>query len=165
MEAQDRKKVCCFTGHRKIPPGLENPLREQLKNQIEAFYAQGVTTFLVGGALGFDTLAAETVLACRGICPSLRLVIVAPHQRQADHWGPSDKEKYLRIAQAADEFICLADHYFQGCMQQRNRYLVDHSEACICYLAQPTGGTAYTVRYAEKQGLQIFNLATKGENL
>ena len=49
--------------------------------------------------------------------------------------------------------------YYNGCMQVRNRYLVDHSSACICYLNNLRSGTAYTVKYAESQGLQIINLA------
>ena len=43
-------------------------------------------------------------------------------------------------------------------MFKRNRHLVNHSSACICYLEKPTGGTAYTVNYARKCGLQIINL-------
>ena len=31
---------------------------------------------------------------------------------------------------------------------------------CVCYLNRESGGTAYTVRYAGKKGLEIINLAT-----
>ncbi len=47
------------------------------------------------------------------------------------------------------------------CIVKRNRHLVDYSSACICYLNKSTGGTAYTVEYAKKRGLQIINLAEK----
>jgi len=44
-------------------------------------------------------------------------------------------------------------------MHLRNRYMVDHSCTCICYLTETTGGTAYTVKYAREKGLHIFNIA------
>jgi hypothetical protein len=57
-----KDKTCCFTGHRKIPPlaalGLKRKLEKTLKEKIE----QGYLYFGAGGALGFDTLAAQTVI-------------------------------------------------------------------------------------------------------
>ena len=44
-------------------------------------------------------------------------------------------------------------------MHKRNRHLVDNSSVCVCYLNKENGGTAYTVRYAGKKGLEIINLA------
>ncbi|MCL2883887.1 MAG: hypothetical protein FWF49_00185 [Oscillospiraceae bacterium] len=44
-------------------------------------------------------------------------------------------------------------------LQARNRALVDHSDVCVCFLNKSTGGTAYTVKYAQKKGLSIINLA------
>ena len=44
-------------------------------------------------------------------------------------------------------------------MHKRNRHLVDNSSACIAYLTESKGGTAYTVDYADKHDLTIFNIA------
>ena len=44
-------------------------------------------------------------------------------------------------------------------MHERNRYLVDNSGLCLCYLVKRGGGTYYTVQYAKKQGLPVINLA------
>ena len=74
-----------------------------------------------------------------------------------------DKIRYLQIKRTADNIIGLSDHYYQGCMYQRNRYLGGHSAACICFLTEDTSGTAYTVRYAQSKGLKIFNLARPKE--
>lgn len=46
-----------------------------------------------------------------------------------------------------------------GYMHKRNRYLVDNSSVCVCYLTEDTGGTAYTVNYAIKSGLKVINTA------
>ena len=44
-------------------------------------------------------------------------------------------------------------------MHKRNRHLVDNSSLCICYLTKQSGGTAYTVSYAESHDLKIVNVA------
>lgn len=153
-------KGCCFTGHRQIPQDLAPKLKQRVKDGIEYLYANmGVTTYYAGGALGFDALAAEAVIEQRWERRDVRLVIVVPCRDQAARWCAADMVRYERINRDADEVICLAEHYFSGCMHQRNRYMVDHSRACICYLTERTGGTAYTVKYARERGLRIFNLA------
>ena len=153
-------KGCCFTGHRQIPQDLAPKLKQRVKDGIEYLYANmGVTTYYAGGALGFDALAAEAVIEQRKKYPSISLVLVIPCRNQAVRWSAGDKAKYEQLKGDANEVICLAEHYFSGCMHQRNRYMVDHSRACICYLTERTGGTAYTVKYARERGLRIFNLA------
>ena len=155
----DKNSTCSFTGHRTIPDGMTNYLFQRIKDGVNYLYCQEIRTFLTGGALGFDSLAAEAVIECRKECPDIRLIIVAPCKDQEKKWGIKDKIRYYLIKKAADDVICLSDHYYRGCMHQRNRYLVDHSAACICYLTEDTGGTAYTVGYARSKGLKIFNLA------
>lgn len=161
-----REQSCCFSGHRSIPYAVDGQLFQQLNDSVLHFNANmGITTFYAGGALGFDTLAAEAVLACRNQNPDIRLVIVIPCENQASRWSLESAKRYEHIKEAADEVICLSDHYYNGCMHERNRYLVDHSSVCICYLTGDTGGTAYTVKYARSKGLRIFNLAQlKGDN-
>ncbi len=153
-------KSCCFTGHRAIPLDKSRELTQRIKDGIEFLYSNmGVKTFYAGGALGFDSLAAEAVIEQRRERRDIRLVIVVPCRDQATRWSAADKARYERINRDADEVICLAERYFSGCMHQRNRYMVDHSAYCICYLTEQTGGTAYTVQYARERGLRIFNLA------
>ena len=143
-----------------MPMGSIDGIREYLKREIERLYTEnGVTVFYAGGAIGFDALASEAVIERRTEHPSIRLVIVMPHKEQAKRWSAEEKTQHEHIKGSADEVICLAEHYYQGCMQRRNRYMVDCSSICICYLTQDTGGTAYTVKYARKQGLSVINLA------
>lgn len=156
----DKESACCFTGHRRIPPDKIDSIRERLQTNIEAQYTEnGIAVFIAGGAIGFDALASEAVIERRAVHPDIRLVLVTPHKEQAKRWSENERAQYERIKSSADEVICLAEHYYRGCMQQRNRYMVDHSAVCICYLTQKTGGTAYTVNYARKRDLRIINLA------
>ena len=66
---------------------------------------------------------------------------------------------YENILNRSDYYFYVSQSYHRGCMQQRNRRLVDDSELCVAYCTQATGGTAYTVQYAEKKGVKVRNLA------
>lgn len=158
-----RERSCCFTGHRILPLQQKPLLREGLRREIIRLSDRGINIFLAGGALGFDTLAAQTVLELRGEeLPQIGLVLVLPCLGQERLWNERDQQLYHELIRQANETIYTGDVYSRECMFVRNRYLVDHSSHCICYLTNDRGGTAYTVRYAEKQGLQICNLALEG---
>lgn len=154
-----RKRTCCFTGHRNIPPGEREELAQRLEKTILRLYQNGIRYFGAGGALGFDTLAARAVLRLREECPGIRLILVLPCPSQTKGWKPQDAAEYERIKSHADEVIYTSQEYTRGCMHKRNRYLVDHSGICVCFLTKDSGGTAYTVRYARTHGLEIINLA------
>ena len=109
--------------------------------------------------MGFDTLAAQTVLRLRERYPQIRLILVLPCLNQTRGWQQADVDIYEELKRRADKVTYTSESYFRGCMQKRNRHLVDNSSGCICYLTKPTGGTAYTVDYARRRGLRIINIA------
>lgn len=156
-----RSQTCCFTGHRVFRPDELPRVRAALERHILFLHDErGVRYFGAGGALGFDTLAAETVLDLRaGRCPDLRLILVLPCPDQADRWPQADREKYAGLKLRADKVVVLAPAYRSGVMHARNRHLVDHAAWCICYQYKNEGGTAYTVDYARRRGLAVFNCA------
>lgn len=142
---------------------LRRRLREEIAFLVEEHH---VTTFLAGGALGFDTIAAQEVLRARGErFPHLRLELVLPYVGQETNWSQRDAAIYRTMLRQADLVVYIAGQYTQGCMFQRNRYLVDHSAYCLCYQVRKRGGTAYTVRYAENQGLTVRNLGQLAEKV
>ena len=57
-----REQTACFTGHRTIPPQQLEDLAQRLRAAVEDAIGRGYRYFGAGGALGFDTLAAQTVL-------------------------------------------------------------------------------------------------------
>lgn len=153
-----RSKTCCFTGHRHLPENQKEKIALALENAVLSLIHSGYRYFGAGGALGFDTLAAKTVLRLRQSYPDIKLILVLPCVSQAEKWSPADVAVYQEIMEQANKLIYTSREYTEGCMFKRNRHLVNHSSACICYLEKPTGGTAYTVNYARKCGLQIINL-------
>lgn len=156
-----KEQCCCFTGHRVLSTSEKAALRVLLRRELKRLLGEGYTTFLSGGALGFDTLAAQEVLRLRAEgFAQIRLILALPCLGQEDRWAERDAAIYRALLRSADEVIYTGDVYEPGCMFVRNRYLVDHSNVCLCCLRDGArrGGTAYTVRYAEKQGLRVVNL-------
>ena len=157
----DKNTCCCFTGHRALPTSGERPvILERLKNHIRRLYGKGFRTFLAGGAMGFDTYAAEAVLYLkREGLSELRLVLVLPCGDQSARWSEADRIIYERHKGEADEVIVLSERYYDGCMRARNAYMVEHSAACIAYLTHSRSGAAQTVRMARAAGIPVYNCA------
>lgn len=154
-----REKTCCFTGHRKIPSEQYNRIAERLKAAIIGLIHQGVIYFGVGGALGFDTMAAQAVLTLKESYPQIKLILVLPCKTQTHGWKKADIEIYKKIKAECDKCVYVSNTYTADCMHKRNRRLVKYSRYCICYQTKSTGGTAYTVEYAKRNGLTVINLA------
>lgn len=153
-----RRITCCFTGHRVIHNEDIETIKDNLSNIIESLIKAGIIYFGVGGALGFDMYAAEAVIEMKKKYTFIRLILVLPCREYDKFWTISQKERYAVIKKSSDKVLCTEKDYFPGCMQKRNRHLVDHSSVCVAYVRKTSGGTAYTVNYALKQGLNIINI-------
>ncbi len=153
-----KKKTVCFTGHREIPISQKKIIAEQLRKILVELIEQGYCFFGAGGALGFDTIAAQTVLDLKNKYPQIKLILVLPCPEQAIRWSESDKRIYEYIVTQADKVRYTSDHYHRACMFIRNRHLVDNSSVCVCYLTQEKGGTAFTVNYAKSKGISVINV-------
>ena len=152
-------RTCCFTGHRKIPLDQLESVTQRLRDAVIASIKDGYRYFGAGGALGFDTLAAQTVLELKKDYPNIKLILVLPCKTQTRGWKQEDIEEYNRVIQAADKVVYTSQDYYNGCMHKRNRHLVNNSSKCICYFTEKPGGTFYTVKYASERGLSIVNIA------
>ena len=156
---QFKARACCFTGHRDVPSPFLPALEAQTEDAIRALAQKGIVYFIAGGALGFDTLAAKAVLRLKETeLPHIRLLLAIPCEGQDKSWCDADRRTYAEIKSRADAVTVLSDHYFRGCMQVRNHYMVDHASVCVCYLTKSAGGTMSTVRYAERQGVSVIRL-------
>ena len=165
----DRACGCCFTGHR--PNALPDSGNEQqpgmralvalLERAVERAVCEGCTEFYAGGALGFDTLAAEAVLRARQSDPCVSLHLALPGLDQTEGWTAAQLSRYEAIRSQASEVWYAADRCSPASMQRRNRYLVDHARLCVAYLRRMKGGTLYTVNYALDSGVAVDNLAER----
>ena len=154
-----KETTCSFTGHRIISNEHKFQLKQQLKETVFSLIQRGFTTFLSGGALGFDTLAAAVVLVLKKKKDDVRLPLILPCPDQAKGWRQADIDMYEAIKAEADDIVYVAPRYERGCMHARNRQLVEQSGVCVAYMSRETGGTAYTVSYAKQHNLRIINIA------
>ncbi len=160
-------KKICFTGHRKI--GNRKELQRDLLNVLETLIKNGVTDFYAGGAIGFDTLAADSVLILRKKYPHIRLHLVLPCNRdeQTKYWTAAQRAEYDRILSLADtaEYTALA--YSSDCMKKRNARLTELADCFVCCYdkKRPAGGTAQTLRMAAEKGIKIINLFRNEEKI
>jgi uncharacterized phage-like protein YoqJ len=146
----------CFTGHRSLTEDEMRKAVEVIRRQIVTLRSRVVTHYYAGGAVGFDMLAAITVLNMKQQYPELTLTLALPCRNHADGWGRLDRELLSRVIERADEVVYVGEAYHRGCMQARNRYMVDRSSYCLAYLQTDAGGTFNTVRYAEKKGVPVI---------
>ena len=106
-------KSVCFTGHRHIIN--EEKLQNRLAETLERLITDGATDFYAGGAIGFDTLAANTVLLLREKYSHIKLHLVLPccKSDQTAKWTTEQIAEYDRILSAADsaEYICGKYYY------------------------------------------------------
>lgn len=153
-----RDKTCCFTGHREIPLNECDKIQNALEQTIIFLIKKGVCYFGAGGALGFDTMAALTILKLKETYPHIKLILVLPCENQTYKWSQNDIDLYNVIKTKCDKYVYTSKYYYNGCMFKRNKHLVDNSKYCICYMKKETGGTAFTVNYALEKGLVIYNI-------
>ncbi|MCL1884643.1 MAG: DUF1273 domain-containing protein [Defluviitaleaceae bacterium] len=164
IDSLDLSRRCSFTGHRpaRFPFGYDEndercvKIKAVLAEQIALLVADGVTIFYSGMALAVDQWAAEIVLDMKKLHHNLLLIAIRPCETQADRWSEAQRERHRDTLALCDEVITLHPKYKPGCMHERNRFLVDHAGHLLAvYDGDASGGTAYTVRYARKQGRRI----------
>ena len=150
------KRICvCFTGHRSKSLKWGNneqdsrciELKHKLLHEIKRLYTEGYRCFISGMAEGVDIYAAEAVLQLQGELSEIGLLCVFPH-------GIYNTSRLRSIAYAADGVVSLNKEYVTGCMAERNRYLVNHSNHIVCvFSGDVKSGTYSTMCMAQKSGI------------
>ena len=157
-EEEHKGKSVCFTGHRPQSLGKVklDDLRLELSLLIQDAIEDGYDTFYCGMAMGTDIIAGELTAELREHYPWIRLYAVVPFVQQTQSWPGEWVTRDRHLMQRADETVILYPGYCKGGFLERDRYMVDRSGLLIgVYNDSPRGGTAYTVRYARKKGLEV----------
>ena len=146
---------CAFSGHRLLGKDFcEKDLEKSVSEAIE----KGAKTFYCGMAMGFDLVAAECVLKEKEKNSEIRIVACVPCYGQERGYSERDKRRYAEILKKCDEKVVLSDSYYNGCMQKRNEYMAERSDALIAYCRKQTGGTVYTVKCFKRKGKPVFEI-------
>ncbi len=168
MKEEQLFSKCCFTGYRptKFPFKLSksDPLYIEFENNlvegILRLADMGCKTFYTGMAMGFDILAAETVMLIKksDIYNDIKLICAIPFKNQSEDFNEYWLEKYNLILNSCDEKIILSDEYYSGCYQVRNKYMVDNCDCVLTWFDGNKGGTKNTLDYATKKGRYVLNI-------
>lgn len=164
----DRRKTCCFTGHRPkgIPGGGApgSPAREVLKKYVEQYVilqmGAGKDTFMTGMASGFDLLAASVLIESKNLIIKPRIICAVPFNGQINKLENDwEKQLYCDIMNASFTAVCLSHDYKKDCYKVRNQFMVDCSSAIIAYVSNPNvtrSGSAQTLRMARRAHLEEY---------
>ena len=161
-----RPCACCFTGHRpaKLPWGDDESdlrclaLKARLRAAVESAILEGTEHFICGMAEGCDLYFAEVVLELKKRYPHITLEAALPCPSQADRWSAASRARYQALLKQCDYETMVAEQYSPGCMQRRNRYMVDHASLLIAAHDGLPGGTRGTIEYALRRGLDVVDV-------
>ncbi|MBO7196702.1 MAG: DUF1273 family protein [Clostridia bacterium] len=150
--------TCAFTGHREIKAEHKAGMPNLLLRAINFAYEKGCRSFITGGALGFDTVAAREVLRFRLSHPDVSLIVFVPCLDQDRAWSARQRESYDYILSSADEVKFISESYDKSCMKRRNRAMAEECDIMIGYVGRERSGAAQTFRMASMLGKECYNL-------
>ncbi len=150
--------VCSFSGHRTFRTKSSSEINKILDVEIEKLISRGVTTFVSGGAVGFDVESAFSILNKKEKYPYIKLIMLLPCKNQDVLWNNEQKTKFNNLLLKADDVIFLQEKYTNDCMMKRNQRLIDVADVCLCALERDYSGTGQTVRMAKKKGIEVINI-------
>lgn len=102
-----KEQTCCLTGHRELPRDTDELVR-RLTDAICGRIEAGVRHFGVGGAVGFDTLAAEVLLNLRDtLYPQIRVIAVEPFDGFTSRWTDAQRARRQTLLPRYDKRVCL----------------------------------------------------------
>lgn len=165
----EKAKTACFTGHRseKLPgdgdckTSVMGVVKSLIYQEISDSIEEGYKSFITGLARGIDLIAGELVLDLKRSGRDISLVAVIPYRGQPVRTRGYEKFVYGCILNEADDIICLSEKYYNGCMQRRNKFMIEHSSRVIAVVKDYKSGTGQTIRLAEKAGLDIKTVDIK----
>ena len=111
-----------------------NYVQQKTEEYIRMMVDRGVIYFGVGGALGFDLLAAKLLFRLRDTdCQNIKVILVYPFEGYTNRWSDRLKEQHKLLLPLYDKTVCVSELCNKEAYLKRNRHLVDNSNYCICY--------------------------------
>lgn len=148
---------CCtvaFTGRRHYAGEADEELRLVVRDLCE----RGFSRFLCGMSWGFDLAAGRIVAEYKREHPYVELIAVEPFEGFRQLFSGEDAAVYDMLLEVADERVVVSEEK-EGAYMLRNDYLVDNATVVVAWWDLISrGGTAYTVRRARKQRVEVINL-------
>lgn len=161
-----KRRTICFSGYRPekfafiIKKGEEAylALENRIKRAIIQAVEDGYSSFMCGMAMGFDLIVGSVVLDLKQDKNFSDILLIAVLPFEGHGFSNPWQVIHQMVLNEASCVVTLAPHYYRQAYQDRNRFMVDRSGRLICYYNGKKGGTDFTVKYAENNGLEIVNV-------
>lgn len=156
------KITAAITGHRPnkmFGYDLSDKRYTDIQKAIAAILEQeNVTDLWTGMALGTDHLAALAAIGMQDSGAGIRLHAAVPFKGHKDaRWPKKTQDLYDAILSRCTEITLVTDAGFScKALEDRNRYMCDHSDILIAVYNGAPGGTANCIRYARRTGMPIW---------
>lgn len=148
--------IVAFFGHRDFISN--NEFKEKIKSILNDLVGDNSVEFYLGGYGHFDSFA---YLCCKDFTEThndASLVFVTPYiseEYQRNHLTEITK-KYHSVIYPEIENLPR-----RFAITYRNKYMVEKADLIICYVKREYGGAFQAIKYAERKGKRIINIAEK----
>ncbi len=141
--------ICTFFGHRECY-GLDTTV---LQAAIEDLIQSGVDTFYVGHQGSFDDAVLSCLRRLQNIYPQIRFSVVLAYL-------PQKVSAYDRYADCSiyPEGLEIGPPRFA--IERRNKWMIAHSDVCLCWINFTWGGAYKFARLAKRHGLRVRNFGS-----
>ena len=119
----NKAKTCCITVHRNLRKDIS---LQKIKQTFLSLIEDGYDTFLVGMALGFDTLCFQILEGIRKE-KDIKIIACIPCKTQAYNFTEEQNLEYQRMLSSANESLLISENYSSYCMRKRNDFMVNNS--------------------------------------
>lgn len=141
------EKVCTFCGHRIVKSDIEDKVYSALEDLIKN---ENYNTFYSGGMGEFDQICESAVRRLKKEYPHIKLYrVIYKYKTNLD-----------AVREIVDDIILpeLEGFHYKEMILKRNEWMIDSSDAVLCYIRRDFGGAYKTMKHAEKSGKMIINL-------
>ena len=136
--------ACTFFGHREYY-GLP---ADALSNSIEILIDDGYDIFFVCNQGFFDLMVYCTLKNLQKKYTHIRICLVLAYLSDADELEDALEDAMYPEIEGPPRFS----------IERRNRWMIDASDFCLCYVNHIWGGAYKFARLAKRRGLQVVNL-------
>lgn len=146
-------------GHRDFSAHyeLEEKLYPILKRII---YEQEYVEFYIGRNGEFDVFTASIIKRAQRMfgCGNSCIILVLPYpERNVEYYAGYYDDVVIPE--------CLSGTHPKGAITKRNRWMIEQSDLLLCYVERRKGGAYEALRYAEKLGKSVINIANTSSEL